>query len=95
MDPKIPVFCPACADVLDVTALTCPHCSTQVSGHYSLPILLRLSREDHDFVLQFLLNSGSLKEMAIQMGKSYPTIRNRLDDVIDKIKQLHAEQDKQ
>ena len=95
MEAKMPVFCPACTDALDVTELTCPHCATQVSGHYSLPILLRLSREDHDFVLQFLLNSGSLKEMAIQMGKSYPTIRNRLDDIIDRIKQLHAEQDKQ
>ncbi|RZJ74088.1 MAG: DUF2089 family protein, partial [Flavobacterium sp.] len=35
--------------------------------------------------------SGSLKEMASQMGISYPTVRNKLDDLIAKISKLLAE----
>ncbi|MFA4979032.1 MAG: hypothetical protein WC589_16070 [Sphingobacterium sp.] len=34
------------------------------------------------------MHSGSLKEMANQMGKSYPTVRNILDDLIRKLKSL-------
>lgn len=33
--------------------------------------------------------SGSLKEMASNMGVSYPTVRNKLDDTIAKIKLLN------
>ena len=47
---------------------------------------MQLEVDEQEFVLQFLINSGSLKEMANQMGKSYPTVRNRLDDLIQKIK---------
>jgi hypothetical protein len=41
-----------------------------------------LAEEDLDFVAQFVLSSGSLKEMAMLHHVSYPTIRNTLDRVI-------------
>ena len=44
--------------------------------------LLQMKEEDLDFVLQFVLASGSLKEMARLHGVSYPTIRATLDRVI-------------
>ena len=47
---------------------------------------MRLEPEEQEFVLEFLLNSGSLKEMANKMGKSYPTVRNKLDELIEKLK---------
>jgi len=49
---------------------------------------MRLDREEQEFILQFFLSSGSLKEMSAQTGKSYPTVRNRLDDMIAHIKAL-------
>jgi hypothetical protein len=51
-----------------------------------LPVLAQLSKEDQEFALQFILFSGSLKDMANKMGVSYPTVRNRLDDLIEKLK---------
>ncbi|PZO31070.1 MAG: hypothetical protein DCE86_09315, partial [Flavobacteriaceae bacterium] len=57
---------------------------------YSLPFYLQLSEEEQNFILQFFLSSGSLKEMAVQMGNSYPTVRNKLDDIIEKIKKLKS-----
>jgi hypothetical protein len=78
----IPVFCPSCQDPLIVTRLKCGQCETEVGGHYPLPSLLTLSPEDQAFVLQFLLTSGSLKEMARHLGVSYPTVRNRLNEII-------------
>lgn len=85
---KLPVACPSCSSGLNVSQLTCPSCSTHVSGMFSLPGLVRLPEDDQAFILQFFLTSGSLKEMASQLGISYPTVRNRLDDLIAKLKTI-------
>lgn len=86
--PKLPIACPSCTGSLHVSQLSCPSCSTQVSGNYPLPVLLQISEEEQAFILQFFISGGSLKEMASQIGISYPTVRNRLDDLIEKIKNL-------
>ena len=46
--------------------------------------------EDGDlaFIKRFLLASGSLKELAAAYGISYPTVRLRLDRLIEKVKLL-------
>ncbi len=51
----------------------------------------RLSDEDLVFVKRFLLASGSLKGLAETYGVSYPTIRLRLDRLIQKVKILDDE----
>lgn len=88
MKPKLPIQCPSCESSLSVTQLSCGNCYTSVSGNYSLPLLLQITEEEQNFILQFFLSSGSLKEMATQMGNSYPTVRNKLDDIIQKIKSI-------
>ena len=45
-----------------------------------------LSDEDLTFVKRFILTSGSLKELATAYGITYPTVRLRLDRLIEKIK---------
>ena len=45
-----------------------------------------LSDEDLAFLKRFLLTSGSLKELAQAYGISYPTVRLRLDRLIEKVK---------
>jgi hypothetical protein len=47
-----------------------------------------LSDEDLAFVKRFLLASGSLKELAEAYDITYPTVRLRLDRLIEKIKIL-------
>ena len=41
-------------------------------------------------MLEFVKASGSLKDMAKQMGVSYPTVRNYLDDLIEKLNNMEA-----
>jgi len=50
-----------------------------------------LSDEDLAFIRRFVLASGSRKEMAEIYGISYPTVRLRLDRLIDKIKLLTSD----
>jgi len=45
-----------------------------------------LADEDLAFIKRFVLASGSLKELAASYGISYPTVRLRLDRLIEKIK---------
>ena len=45
-----------------------------------------LEEEDMAFIRRFILASGSLKEVAGEYGVSYPTVRLRLDRLIQKIR---------
>ncbi|MBZ4190212.1 DUF2089 family protein [Niabella beijingensis] len=85
---KLPVNCPSCENPLKVSQLKCETCLTEVTGNYELPFYLKLSREEQDFIMNFFLASGSIKEMARQADTSYPTMRNRMDDMIAKIKKM-------
>ena len=91
MIKKLPVSCPSCENELAVEKLICNNCETQVVGNYQLPLFLKLSAEEQEFIMQFFLSSGSLKDMAKQMDVSYPTIRNKVDDLITKIKTVSDE----
>lgn len=44
-----------------------------------------LEEEDTVFIKKFILASGSLKEVAAQYGVTYPTVRLRLDRLIQKL----------
>ena len=48
--------------------------------------LASLEEEDAVFLKKFVLASGSLKEVAGEYGVTYPTVRLRLDRLIQKIK---------
>lgn len=51
-----------------------------------------LEIEDVNFIKRFIIASGSLKELASQYGVTYPTVRNRLDKLIEKIKLSDSEE---
>lgn len=47
--------------------------------------VLKMQKEDMEFIKKFMLKSGSLKEIAKIYDVSYPTVRLRLDKIIQKI----------
>lgn len=88
MPAQLPTSCPSCGSELQVKTLACPGCDTSVRGVYALPALVRLSSDDQEFVKSFVLDSGSLKDIASRYGVSYPTVRNRLDDLIARLLEI-------
>lgn len=92
---RLPTSCPSCSADLRVAQLACPDCGTAVHGDYLLPALSRLGREDQQFALAFILCSGSLKEMARLYRVSYPTVRNRLDELIARLNRIGETQEKE
>ena len=83
---RLPVSCPSCGGNLAVRRLYCDQCETEVEGLYLLPSLAAVAPDDQEFILEFMKASGSLKDMAKFLGVSYPTVRNRLDEIIGKLK---------
>ena len=49
-----------------------------------------LTESDRSFVRTLVLQSGSLKGVAQVYGVSYPTIRARLDRIIEKVQAVEA-----
>ncbi len=82
---KLTTECPSCRDSLEVTRLSCPGCAMQIEGKFELPSLLRLDRDELEFVLDFVRCSGSVKDLCTRRGLSYPTIRNRLAEIVEKL----------
>ena len=84
----MPINCPSCGQILKAARLHCDNCKTIVEGNFEIPMLARLNLDDQQFIVLFLKSSGSLKDLARMYNLSYPTIRNRLDLIIEKIKNV-------
>lgn len=87
---RLPLQCPACDSALKVGRLFCEQCDTEVCGRFELPVLAKLTEKEQLFVIDFIKSSGSLKDMAKSLGVSYPTVRNVLDDLIEKLNKIES-----
>jgi len=86
---KIITQCPSCdSSNLHVVKIECADCATKFEGRFEISDLLKLPDDDLQFILDFVRCSGSLKEMAVIQKISYPTLRNRLNSLINTIEHL-------
>lgn len=75
--------CPVCGEALTVTKLHCSSCHTAVEGRFEPCRFCRLTGEQQHFVEVFLTARGNIKEVERLLGISYPTVRSRLDHVLE------------
>jgi hypothetical protein len=57
------------------------HSDIAIEGSFNLPPVARLSADDQVFVAAFMHCHGSIKRMEEWFGVSYPTIKNRLNQI--------------
>lgn len=74
--------CPACNHPLHISEYSCSNCGTSISGKFELDELFRLSEEQLFFIKIFIKNRGNLSEVQKELEISYPTARNRLENVV-------------
>ena len=84
-------LCPYCSHSMAVSRMTCHACEIAVEGGFPTPRLANLPTEHQRFIEIFVLAGGNLKQIAEQAGVSYPTVRSRLDKVIDSLRQQIGE----
>ncbi|EHQ89730.1 DUF2089 domain-containing protein [Desulfosporosinus youngiae] len=83
MDYKMPHRCPVCDQEMKISKLTCTYCPTKIEGEFSSCKFCRLPPEQLIFVEAFIKCRGNIKEVEKELGISYPTVRGRLDSVIE------------
>jgi hypothetical protein len=74
--------CPVCESELTITRLHCDVCDITLEGRFTGGPFSHLSPEQLDFIQLFIRCEGKITRMESEMGLSYPTIRNRLHEVI-------------
>jgi hypothetical protein len=74
--------CPVCEGELTVTRLHCDTCDTSIEGRFANGAFAGLTPEQLDFIETFIRVEGRMNRMTDEMGISYPTLRNRLHEVI-------------
>jgi len=77
-----PTRCPICQNELTLTRLHCEACDTTLDGRFVGGPFAHLTREQLDFVLTFIRCEGKLNRVETELGLSYPTLRNRLHEII-------------
>ena len=80
-----PTRCPICQSEMEVVRLHCSSCDTSIEGRFALGQFSNLSPEQMDFVFTFVRCEGKINRMEQELELSYPTIRNRLHEVIRKL----------
>ncbi len=78
----LPTSCPICSGQITVTRIYCRDCETTIDGRFSVGMFSQLTPEQLDFVETFVRCEGKITRMEDELSLSYPTIRNRLHDVI-------------
>lgn len=76
--------CPVCGADLAVTRLYCTSCNTSIEGHFMVEHTPfgHLTPEQMQFLLTFVRCEGRLNRMEEEMKLSYPTLRNRLNEIV-------------
>ena len=72
--------CPVCGSDTEVTRISCHACDTHIEGHFRPCKFCRLSAEQKAFIDVFIKCRGNIKEVERELGVSYPTVKNRLED---------------
>ncbi len=73
--------CPICSHEVKVTEISCKKCKTLIKGEFELCKFCKLNDEQRYFIEVFLKNRGNIKEMEKELSISYPTVRNKLEEV--------------
>lgn len=74
--------CPVCRNELVVSRLHCPSCETSIEGRFTTGHFANLTQEQLKFIITFVRCEGKINRMEDELKLSYPTIRNRLHEVI-------------
>ena len=79
---KAPRKCMVCGGTMHVTRMKCDNCASELSGNFTPCRFCSLDAQNLAFLEIFIKNRGSIKDIEREMGISYPTVRNNLDNLL-------------
>ena len=82
----IPGRCPSCGSGMVAPIAHCESCGVEVAGRFAPCPVCRLEGEDRRLFDLFLATRGNLKRIERELGLSYPTVRQRVDDLLRRVR---------
>ena len=82
MEYAAPTKCSVCGAELQITRLTCPNCSSEITGVFSPCRYCSLNERQKLFLDTFLKCRGNIKEVERTLSVSYPTVKNMLEELL-------------
>lgn len=83
MTYKVISKCPVCGSNLKAIKLKCSSCGTVIENEFALSKFEYLNTDQLNFIEVFLKCRGNIKDVEREFKISYPTVRAKLDDVIE------------
>lgn len=80
---RMPACDPVTGGELFVSELTSEESGITIRGRFEIPRYAKLDAEQQRFLETFLRCRGMLNSVERELGLSYPTVRTRLDSVLD------------
>lgn len=81
MSGDAPSCCPSCGSGLRVVKLQCPSCSLEVAGDFGFCPVCRLDDRVRELFGIFLEARGNVRRIQEVLGISYPTARQRVEEM--------------
>jgi len=75
--------CPICNGNIKVTEFKCSSCESTIRGSFKLCKFCQLPKEQIEFAEIFIKNRGNIKEIERELCISYPTVKGKLDALIE------------
>lgn len=85
MSYKVITTCPICNGNLNIKKLQCNECKTIIENDFSFSKFQYLTEEELKFIEVFVKSRGNIKDVEKELKVSYPTVRARLDEVINSL----------
>ncbi|MBL7034028.1 MAG: DUF2089 domain-containing protein [Candidatus Delongbacteria bacterium] len=77
--------CPVCDSRMVISSYACSACGSGVTGSFPPRVFDVLGEEEEDFVITFLICSGSIKQVEKRLRISYPTVKSRLRRIVEQL----------
>jgi hypothetical protein len=75
---------------LEIRELSCHECDTSIRGRWQMGVFDRLTADQQTFLRIFVRSRGNLSEVERSLGVSYPTVRAKLEEVIEALQEEPA-----
>jgi hypothetical protein len=80
--------CPRCNEKLIATQLSCDNCELELNGNFSFSKFDHLSIDELNIVECFLKAQGNFKAVQLELGMSYPAVKKKYNDILEKLNLL-------
>lgn len=84
-ETRFPHKCPSCGSTLIVVKLQCKSCNTSITGQFDPCPICKLDEEFRTLFDLFLSTRGNLKAMERELKISYPTVRQKVEELFSNL----------